>query len=191
MTRSFCWTAVSVAVLFIGIHMMPRAWGQRDQQAVTKRSSHVETPSHVDGGTWTITGSLNTARFLHTATFLPSGMVLVAGGLDNGFHATATAELYDPASGSWTAIGSLNTGRYEHTATLLANGQVLVAGGSDSSGNASPTAELYDPVTLLRLHHRPHLHLRRLQRQHQELLLRQGRAQLRILDRHRHRRSER
>ena len=32
-------------------------------------------------GTWTTTGSLNTARGWHTATLLPNGKVLVAAGL--------------------------------------------------------------------------------------------------------------
>ena len=72
-------------------------------------------------------------------------MVLVAGGLDNTFNATASAELYNPANGTWTPTGSLNTARTNHTATLLPNGRVLVAGGLGSGALAS--AELYDPAT--------------------------------------------
>src|SRR3989442_2681184 len=134
-----------IVLLLLVIHALPRALGEGRQQTISQRSLHA--PSKVDSATWTVTGSLNTARFLQTATLLPNGLVLVAGGLDNGFHATSSAELYDPASGSWTATGNLTIERYEHTATLLPDGKVLVAGGSDSTGNASPTAELYDPVT--------------------------------------------
>src|SRR5437762_5903945 len=142
---NFRWGGFLVVLLFLGIQIIPHALGQRGQPVISKRIS--EAPSHMDGGTWTVTGSLNTGRFLHTATLLPNGMALVAGGLDGSFHATPSAELYDPVGGTWTATGNLNTERYEHTATLLPNGKVLVAGGSDSSGNASPTVELYDPVT--------------------------------------------
>jgi N-acetylneuraminic acid mutarotase len=63
------------------------------------------------------------------------------------FFASASAELYDPASGTWTATGNLNTARVFHTATLLPNGMVLVAGGQDASGNAMPSAELYTPAS--------------------------------------------
>jgi WD40 repeat protein len=90
-------------------------------------------------GTWTLTGSLATARFQHTATLLPSGKVLVAGGANRN-NLLAIAELYYPASGTWTSTGSLATARAFHTATLLPNGKVLVAGGYDGS------AELYDPA---------------------------------------------
>ena len=96
-------------------------------------------------GTWTTTGSLNAARYLHTATLLPNGKVLVAGGGDSNFNASASAELYDPASGTWTTTGSLNTARYRHTATLLPNGEVLVAGGGDTNGISIASAELFDP----------------------------------------------
>ena len=63
-------------------------------------------------GTWTATGSLNTARYCHTATLLPNGKVLVAGGYDGNSGYLTSAELYDPATGTWTATGSLNTARY-------------------------------------------------------------------------------
>ena len=97
-------------------------------------------------GSWTTTGSLDTARFEHTATLLPNGMVLVAGGLDSRGNLLASAQLYDPESGSWTATGSLHVARVDQTATLLPNGIVLVAGGVDSSGYSAST-ELYDPAS--------------------------------------------
>ncbi|MEA3377753.1 MAG: PKD domain-containing protein, partial [Chloroflexota bacterium] len=94
-------------------------------------------------GTWSGTGSLNTARFAHTATLLPDGKVLVAGG--NSPAALASAELYDPATGVWSTTGNLNTARRWHSATLLQNGQVLVAAGYGD--NCLASAELYDPET--------------------------------------------
>jgi len=95
---------------------------------------------------WRVTHRLNTRRWLHTATLLQNGMVLVAGGVDSTGFASASAELYDPASRSWTATGSLNTARYLHTATLLPSGKVLVAAGEGATGYLS-SAELYDFAT--------------------------------------------
>ena len=91
---------------------------------------------------WRRTGRLNTARYNHTATLLPNGMALVAGGFDNNNTASASAELYDPASRTWTATGSLSTARGYHTATLLQNGMVLVAGGKAYGHILSASAEL-------------------------------------------------
>src|SRR5204863_77756 len=98
-------------------------------------------------GTWTVTGSLNAARFEHTATLLLNGMVLVAGGGNGTGNTLASAELYDPASGRWTGTGSLNIGRSDHTATLLPNSTVLAAGGFDDNFSPSSSAELYDPAS--------------------------------------------
>jgi len=101
-------------------------------------------------GTWTLTGSMKTAREGQTATLLPNGQVLVAGGLD-GTSVLASAELYNPATGKWSATGSMNTARAGQTATLLPNGQVLVAGGFNEpalgSFNYLSSAELYNPAT--------------------------------------------
>jgi N-acetylneuraminic acid mutarotase len=104
---------------------------------------------------WTPTGSLNNARFLHTATLLPNGKVLVAGGWSgtndiNGHPIYLTsAELYDPATGLWTFTGSLTGPRAGHTATLLPNGKVLVVGGSSSNlaSTLLASSELFDPAT--------------------------------------------
>jgi uncharacterized delta-60 repeat protein len=106
-----------------------------------------QRPYHPTGGVWTLTGSLNTARYVHTATLLSNGMVLAAGGFDSNSTAFASAELYDPASANWTVTGSLNTARFLHTATLLPNGTVLVAGGFDSNFNVLASTELYDPTS--------------------------------------------
>lgn len=99
-------------------------------------------------GTFTVTGSLGTGRYVHSATLLQNGQVLVAGGTgsDNGygFSTLASAELYDPVAGTFSATGSLNAAR-SAPAILLNNGQVLVAGGYN--GGALASAEIYDPTT--------------------------------------------
>ena len=102
-------------------------------------------PSAGGSGTWTETGSLNTARSSHTATLLPNGQLLVTGGYHSG-PILASAELYNPATGLWTTTGSMVTARGAHTAALLPNGKVLVVGGFDGT-SALASAELYDPAT--------------------------------------------
>ncbi len=101
-------------------------------------------------GTWSLAGTMNSARFFHTATWLANGKVLVVAGYDsNSPDATPlrSAELYDPATGSWTVTGALITARVFSTETLLLNGKVLVAGGGPDDENGLDKAELYDPAT--------------------------------------------
>jgi hypothetical protein len=57
--------------------------------------------------------------------------------------ATASAELFDPATRRFSSTGSLGTPRAAHTATLLADGRVLIAGGYN--GEWLATTEIYDP----------------------------------------------
>jgi hypothetical protein len=94
---------------------------------------------------WSLTGSMGTARYSHTATLLPSGQVLVAGGVDDTPVVVSSAELYDPATRTWMATGNMGVPREAHTATLLASGKVLVAAGYGTAPLSS--AELYDPAT--------------------------------------------
>jgi N-acetylneuraminic acid mutarotase len=103
-------------------------------------------------GTWTVTGSMSTAREAHTATLLPNGEVLVAGGeaFINGSPVVfSSAELYNPSTGTWTKAGSMSIAREMHTATLLSNGQVLVAGGyhfDPGMNDSIASAELFNPA---------------------------------------------
>ena len=77
---------------------------------------------------------------MFATALLPNGKVLVAGGEDFGF--IASAELYDPGAGTFTATGSMTEARAYPTATLLSDGTVLIAGGENYS-SALASAELY------------------------------------------------
>jgi N-acetylneuraminic acid mutarotase len=95
-------------------------------------------------GTWSTTGNMTSARFVHTLTLLHDGQVLAAGGEDMDVSVLQSAELYEPKTESWSATPNMTTPRAGHTATLLHNGDVLVAGGF-FIGTALETAELYEP----------------------------------------------
>jgi choice-of-anchor C domain-containing protein len=105
-------------------------------------------------GGWSATGSMGIARVAQTATTLPDGRVLVAGGFidqsggkdETEEIATASSELYDPATGSWSPTGAMAVARGRHHAVLLADGSVIVVGGTDRDVPVT-TAERYDPDT--------------------------------------------
>ena len=89
--------------------------------------------------------TLRTARAAHTATVLPSGQVLVAGGMADGGGALASAELYDPHHDTVLPLPDMAERRIDHTATLLRDGRVLVAGGYN--GEYLSSLEIFDPAT--------------------------------------------
>jgi len=98
-------------------------------------------------GTFSLTGSLNTARSSQSTTVLGNGNVLLAAGQNGGANGgyLSSAELYNPATGKFTLTGSLNTPRILHTAHLLASGEVLIVAGNHFGSIAS--AELYNPTS--------------------------------------------
>jgi N-acetylneuraminic acid mutarotase len=102
---------------------------------------------------WHPAAPMALARQEHTATLLRDGRVLIVGGAGPGaalLTATATAELYDPATDRWTTTGSLHTTRWGHRAVALADGRVMVVNGSKEVFGGYyttlDTAEIYDPA---------------------------------------------
>jgi hypothetical protein len=92
---------------------------------------------------WSSSGPLVFARANHAATLLPSGEVLIFGGVEAGsYEATAEAEIYNPVSGTSMGIMPMLVPRINPASVLLPSGQVLVVGGDNSSYGA----ELYDPT---------------------------------------------
>ena len=107
----------------------------------------------VTTNTWTAAPQMPTERVAgHTATLLPSGKLLVVGGVKSAGAGTAAADLFDPVALTWTSVAPMNVMRSSHAATLLADGRVLVTGGSTVSSVAAKgyvnnaSAEIYDPV---------------------------------------------
>src|SRR5262249_45143286 len=76
-----------------------------------------------------------------TMTLLDDGRVLVTGGVGFGSSssdpvapATASSELYNPATDSFSAGPEMTTTRRSHVAVLGPDGRVAIAGGTDSTG---------------------------------------------------------
>ena len=88
--------------------------------------------------------TLRAARAVHTAVTLPSGHVLIVGGMAADGGSLAAVELFDPADNTVQQLDSLSSRRAGHTATLLRDGRVLVAGGYD--GDYVASLELFDPA---------------------------------------------
>lgn len=76
---------------------------------------------------WTPGPDLLTGRTLHSAVLLPSGGVLVLGGLDVTASATRRVEGY--WEGSWHEAPPLEADRFLHAAVVLDDGGIFLTGG--------------------------------------------------------------
>ena len=85
--------------------------------------------------TWSPAGQINRERFSHTATLLPSGKVLIVGGV-NGSAAVMEPELWDPSTSSFSVGQTMSVARTGHAATSVPGGNVLVVGGTDSAAGS-------------------------------------------------------
>jgi hypothetical protein len=106
---------------------------------------------------WHWTNPMAFKRRHHNATALPTGEVLVTGGVSGtafddvstGVHA---AEMWNPTTGQWTTLASNAVTRgYHGTTLLLPDGRLLNAGSGEGAGAPDErNAELYSPPYLFR-----------------------------------------
>jgi galactose oxidase-like protein/glyoxal oxidase-like protein len=111
---------------------------------------------------WKWTGSMAYPRRHLNATVLPTGEVLVTGGVSGtSFNETSmgvrVAEIWNPATGVWTQLASNAVTRgYHATSILLPDGRVLHTGSGDAlddNGNPYPderSGELFSPPYLFK-----------------------------------------
>jgi len=98
-------------------------------------------------GAWSPATSMRTARVYHTAILLPTGRVLVMGGVAASGAILSGVEVYDPRTSRWATGAPMRSARAGVTAVLLPTGRVLVAGGASGTAGPGPvlrSAELYD-----------------------------------------------
>jgi len=109
-------------------------------------SPNLQTVLNEETGIYeTSEGNLNIARSGAGAVRLLDGRVLIAGGYNGSY--LASAEIYDPSTGEFTLlVNQMSVARNRPSVILLENGRVLVTGGYNGLFLAS--AEYFDPVTL-------------------------------------------
>jgi hypothetical protein len=93
--------------------------------------------------TWSLAGTMMSARVGATASLLRGGRVLIAGG-DSG-SSVASLEYFDPSNNTFDLVSaSLSAPRKNHAAAVLKDGRVLFAGGLNN-GAPLDTVEVFDP----------------------------------------------
>ena len=103
----------------------------------------------VGAGAWQPGPDLQVPRYAHTVTRLPSGSLLMVGGVRSfgnvpgvTYTTLHSTELRTDAGAPSFAVGELNDARAYHTATLLHDGTVLVVGGA-AGGKALASVERF------------------------------------------------
>ena len=107
-------------------------------------SAEVFDPAANGGaGGWTSAPALG-LRFDHVAVALPSGDVLVAGGVDGTGALRRSAEVFHP-DGTWSEGNPMRIARTNFAGALLPDGRVLVTGGGTGVSVDEASSEIWRP----------------------------------------------
>jgi MYXO-CTERM domain-containing protein len=88
-------------------------------------------------GTWRSVAKMSVDRLGVASALLPTGQVLVTGGVNGSGTALSTAELFDISTEKWAAVEPMVGVRVAHSATVLTDGRVLVVGAGDTRSVAA------------------------------------------------------
>jgi hypothetical protein len=95
---------------------------------------------------WSTTAPMMQGRLHSASVLLPSGEVLLVGGLDDrNLNSLSTAEIFDPMTETWRPAPSMRSARSFFASTTLADGRVLIIGGRDGQ-TLHANAEVFDPA---------------------------------------------
>ncbi|RKG90038.1 Kelch repeat-containing protein [Corallococcus terminator] len=98
---------------------------------------------------WDATAAMTVRRYGASVVPLPSGKILVFGGVTVSNPVLLSGEIYDPATATWAPAASMGTAHYSPAVTRLPSGRLLVTGGFGLYPSTTPlrSVELYDPAT--------------------------------------------
>lgn len=99
------------------------------------------------GGVTRKTIAMPEVRRYASVTLMPSGQVLIWGGLDRRGHVLKSGVWFEPAADRFVSAGFIGLpGRAGQTMTVLTSGKVLVSGGWRADGNFATDALIWDPL---------------------------------------------
>lgn len=160
----FGMTALSAAALALAHAPATEQVNSAGQHYVLPASAEISHTLLADGRTLEIYGAqaqaflvdgvmrrrvpLPESRRFASVTVMPSGQVLLWGGIDAHGQVLDTGEWFDPTTERFVRTGLLGLpARAGHTLSVLTDGQVLMAGGWTATGMPATTVVLWQPAS--------------------------------------------
>jgi len=96
---------------------------------------------------FSVAGTMNSARYNHSAVRLLNGLVLVAGGCcGSGESNLTSSESFDQTASAWSNQAALSLARSNQAAMLLTDGRTIIAGGTAAGTQTEYYAEQSPPA---------------------------------------------